>query len=452
MKQLGALISQSPCLRVSDLRNRFGHDDRGGIMVMFALMLPVLFGIVGLGFESGMWFKERRELQTIADAAVVSAAIENSYGEGSTVVTAAATLEATNNGFDATTDSITYVGTPTSGTYSGNTDYIEIIITRQLTTVLSQIFQSFSPSSTARAVATTGTLSTGEACVLALDTSGAAVSVGGNGSVTFDGCQVASNSADANSLSVSGSGGLNVDCYSVVGAVSATAGLTTAADCSPSTGAAALDDPYTDLTDPDDGVCDEGGITHNSTTTITRTGTEAAPWVICGDVWVKKGTLILNGLIVIKGGDFKANAQGTVESDTTNGSTIVLKADAGVGGNLGTINGSATLNLKAPPAGFGGAWEGILFYQDRDTVASCSSNCGNKLNGSSSTTFEGVVYFPNQQLEFLGGNSSDYSCLQLVAGSISFSGNSNMLADNDCTAAGVDPISIPTSYYAKLVE
>jgi len=47
---------------------------------MFALMLPFLFGIVGLGMEAGMWFKERRQLQTIADAAAVSAAIENAYG------------------------------------------------------------------------------------------------------------------------------------------------------------------------------------------------------------------------------------------------------------------------------------------------------------------------------------------------------------------------------------
>jgi len=426
---------------------RFGRDESGGIMVMFALILPVLFGVIGLGFESGMWFKERRELQTIADAAVVSAAIENSYGEGSTVVTSAATLEATNNGFDATTDSITYVGTPTSGTYSGDTDYVEVIVTRQLTTVLSQIFQSFSPSATARAVATTGTLSTGEACVLALDTTGTGVSVSGNGSVTFDGCQVASNSADSDSLSVSGSGGLNIDCYSVVGDVSVTAGLTTAADCSPSTGASALDDPYIGLTDPDDGTCDvAGNLTITADTTLV--GTEAAPYVICGNLWARSGTLTINGLIVVKG-DFKSNASGTITSDATNGSTIVLKD----GGRINNINGNSTVTLKGPPAGMGGAWEGILFYQDRDTTTECSSpSCTSVLNGNSSTSFEGVVYFPNQTIEFGGGNSAAYTCLQLVANQVAFSGNTNVLADNDCASAGVNPISIPTSYYAKLVE
>ncbi|MBL4748595.1 MAG: pilus assembly protein [Magnetovibrio sp.] len=429
------------------LGKRFGRAECGTIAVMFALILPILFGMVGLGLEAGMWFNQRRELQTIADAAVVSAAIENSYGANSATITAAATLEANNNGLKATTDVITYVGTPTSGAYLGDTSYIEVTMSRQLSTVLSQVFHNFNPSTTVRAVATTGSLSTGEACILALDTTGPALSVSGNGSVILDDCEVASNSTASNALSVSGSGGLTVDCYSVVGDISATAGLITTAECTGATGAPPLADPYATLTDPDNGVCDNSGnLTITSNTTLT--GTEADPYVICGNLWAKSGTLTIDGLIVIKG-DLKSNGTGSINSGI-NGSTIVLKD----GGRINNINGTSTVNLTAPPAGVGGAWEGILFYQDRVTTPSCTGpTCTSTLNGNTATSFEGVVYFPNQTVEFTGGNSSaDHACLQIVASRVSFSGNANVEIDNDCDAAGVDSIEVPSSYYAKLVE
>ena len=276
---------------------RFARADRGAVALMFALMLPVLFGIIGLGMEVGVWFKERRELQTIADAAAVSAAIENAYGASSSAVLAAATMEATTNGFDATTDTISYVGTPTSGAFNGQAGYIEVNITRQLDTILSQVFYTLDPTTTARAVASTGNQPAGEACVLALDTTGTAVSVGGNGAVTLSSCQIASNSSDASALSVSGSGGLNVDCYSVVGNVSVSAGLTTAPGCTGATGATAIADPYASLTDPDDGNCDSAGFTWNSTgSTSVGNGSWTDPYVICGAFWAKKGTVTLNGL------------------------------------------------------------------------------------------------------------------------------------------------------------
>lgn len=431
--------------------NGFARDEIGTIALMFALMLPVLFGIIGLGMEVGIWFKERRQLQTIADAAAVSAAIENAYGATAAEILAAATQEATLNGYDPAIDTITYIGVPTSGAFIGDTGYIEVKIARQLETILTQVFYDLDPMTIARAVASTSNQSAGEACVLALDTSGPAVSVGGNGSVTLSNCQVASNSSDVDALSVSGSGGLNVDCYSVVGNISVTSGLTTAAGCSGVTGAPSIADPYANLTDPDDGNCDSADFVWNSTgSTSIGNGSWTNPYVICGDFWAKKGTVTLNGLIVVKG-DFKANATATLNSNATNGTTIVLKD----GGQINNINGGATVNLTAPSTSTPvatGDWEGILFYQDRDTSPSCTGNNCNTLNGNASTMFEGVVYFPNQELNVLGGNETTSTCLQIVARRVSFSGNGAVNADNDCTAAGVNPINIPGSHTALLVE
>lgn len=431
----------------ASLIKAFSQDRRGAIAVIFALMLPVLMGFLGLGLEAGMWYQEKRDLQGAADAAAIAGAYELNSGGSNAEVATQAEIDASRNGFDAADgDTIVVNIPPLAGAYTADSTAVEVTLTRTINFMFAGIIlDSSSLTLQARAVAITPTTLGGSACVLALDTTGPAISVSGSGSVVFDGCQVASNSADADSLSVSGNGALSVDCYAVAGDISVTAGLTTAEGCSGTTGMTPLADPYVGLTDPDDGICDiTGNVAINSDTTYT--GTEANPFVICGDLWAKSDTLTLNGLIVVKG-DFKANATATVVSDPTNGSTIVLKD----GGNLGAINGSATVNLTAPPAGMGGAWEGILFYQDRITSPTCTNNC-NTLNGNSATSFEGVVYFPNQELSFSGGNSAAYTCLQLVAASIEFTGNTDVLADNDCVAAGVDPITVPVNDAVKLVE
>ncbi len=426
----------------------FTSEDRGAISVMFALMLPVLVGLVGLGVESGMWFSERRALQTLADTTAVSAAIENSYGGTNTDVLGAATDEARRNGLSDSSDTISYVGTPVSGPFTGDDDYVEVVVSRRLTTIMTQVLFPLNPVATARAVATTGQDTMGMGCVIALDATGPAIVVGGNGSVVFDGCDVVSNSTDMNALTVSGSGGLAVNCYAVAGQLNVTSGFNVSEDCIGAEHAPVTPDPYAHLADPDDGGCDApNGYFHNKPTTVTiGHGSFTDPYVICGDFRAKRGTVILNGLIVIKG-DFKANASAEVQS-SPNGSTIVLKD----GGRINKINGSASINLAAPAKGTGTMWDGVLFYQDRDSTPSCIGNNCNTLNGNASTSFQGLVYFPNQELRMTGGNSSVSTCFQIVAKRVSFSGNSAMLAHNDCMESGISPVPIPGPHYAVLVE
>lgn len=425
-------------------RNRlsaFRRDQRGVIMVMFALMLPILAGSIGMGVEVALWYKEKRSIQTAADAAAVAGACEAlESGATSATISAQATADAARNGFDTVTFPPTVNNPPTSGAYTADGDAVEVILSESFTMLFASIVtDSDTVTVSARAVATTETF--GEACVLSLNTSSTGVQVTGNGDVTFDGCMVASNSSDSAALDVSGSGDLAVDCYSVVGGVSASPGLNTDAGCNGQTGAAAVDDPYADLATPAYGTCDEaGGYTQNATGTFTFDHDDdfETAYVVCGDLWVKKGTLVLEpGLYVIEG-DIKANANGTIQGD---GVTIILKD----GGQINNFNGNSDINLSAPSDASAGDWQGMLFYQDRDDAAICTGNNCNTLNGSSSSTFEGTMYFPNQELTYLGGNTTGSpGCLQIVAYQVTFSGNSNTEADNsECFNAGVDPIEIP---------
>ncbi len=58
---------------IGELRNRLhGAGERGGILVLFALLLPVLVLMLALAIDVGNWFVHKRHLQMQADAAALA--------------------------------------------------------------------------------------------------------------------------------------------------------------------------------------------------------------------------------------------------------------------------------------------------------------------------------------------------------------------------------------------
>lgn len=432
--------------------NKLRHDRRGVITVMFALLIPFLIGMVGLGLELGIWFESRRDLQTAADAAAIAGAyeVQDSTATAASIL-ATATTDATSNGYDVSTDTITAVNPPDTGPNTSDDTAVEVNMSRTVTSLFAQQFLGDSINIAARAVAHTGG-SDDTACVLSLSTTGTGISVSGNGDIAFDGCQVASNSSDGSSLDVSGNGDLVTDCYTTVGGVTATDGLDVDDDCEPTTGSPTIADPLGDLTAPDEACDDDDGYSFNTNggsetidgnyDTVNGIADYDDAYVICGDFSVQNGTVTLQpGLYVIDGGDFSVGAQGSLVGE---GVAIVLRNE----GQINRINGSASVQLSAPNSTDGAdEWEGILFYQDRETTSECTgSNC-NRFNGGSTTEFEGTIYFPKQAVFVNGGNDSSLAvdnCLQIIALEVGFSGNSDIVSDNAaCSAAGVAGIPLP---------
>ena len=73
-------------------------DRRGVVGILFALAMPVLIGFTALGTEVGLWYLGRRNLQTAADVAAISAAFEILNGSGNE--TSSAEQEAERHGFN----------------------------------------------------------------------------------------------------------------------------------------------------------------------------------------------------------------------------------------------------------------------------------------------------------------------------------------------------------------
>ena len=112
-------------------------DQRGVIMIMFALLLPILVGVIGLGVEVGSWYYAKRNLQSAADGAAVAALFEVRSGSDADTILDKAKEEATANGWDETAgDTLTAVSPPTSGSFVDDTLAVEVNVTKSIDLLL----------------------------------------------------------------------------------------------------------------------------------------------------------------------------------------------------------------------------------------------------------------------------------------------------------------------------
>ncbi len=138
------------------------------------------------------------------------------------------------------------------------------------------------------------------------------------------------------------------------------------------------------------------------------------------------------GVYVVEGGDFKANANANISGD---GVIIYLAGSSGV-----SMNGTASVKLSAPTSG---TYSGVLFYGDRANLAG-----SNTFNGTADLLLTGALYFPTQEVKYLGNFSGQGGCTQVVADTIEWSGATSI--KQDCTSLGMR--EIPAAQSVQLVE
>jgi hypothetical protein len=130
------------------------------------------------------------------------------------------------------------------------------------------------------------------------------------------------------------------------------------------------------------------------------------------------------------------NIQG---NDTINGTGVTFYFT-----NTSTINvaGTPTVNLTAPDSS--GTYPGILMYQDPNDT----NKTGPSLGGNNGSNYNGALYFPEDQLTFVGTGTS-INVGVVVSDSISFSVGD--LTVNLLGSAGLPPGVNPIKN-ATLVE
>ncbi|TIV72391.1 MAG: hypothetical protein E5V89_05690 [Mesorhizobium sp.] len=405
------------------ISRRLRSGEGGNVAIIFALTLPIVVGGAGLGVETSYWYYSSLKLQATADAAAYAGALEKIAGSDTAAITTAATQSASDNGLG--TGTITVHTPPTSGPNTAN-KAVEVILNQNLDRMFTSIFSQSKVPEQARAVALITDGAYG--CMEALNQSASqAVLFSGSTTVKLSGCVIASNSIADDAIKTQGSASLKADCLVSVGGMVLNNPVTTVCK-SPITKSLPVADPFSSLPTPAaSSQCSK--VNGSKTSQTLQAGTYCNGMDLKGNVALSSGTYVVQG-------DFKINAGAVVTcAAPCTGVTIYM-----AGSNSVSMNGNATVNLSAPTSG---TYSGVLFYGDRTGTTAQST-----FNGTADSLLTGAIYFPRQQVNYLGNFSGINGCTQVVADTIQWSGNSTI--NQDCTSLGMK--NLPAAPSIAIVE
>ncbi|MGE0529391.1 MAG: TadE/TadG family type IV pilus assembly protein, partial [Bdellovibrionales bacterium] len=110
----------------------------GKVLILFALLLPVLLGMLGLVLDLGIILTQYRQAHNAADVVAMATALAKLRGASdSSAENLAQTLFAQLDGMgDAT---LTICLPPTAGSYAGKSGYVEAIVSKPVSTWFIQV-------------------------------------------------------------------------------------------------------------------------------------------------------------------------------------------------------------------------------------------------------------------------------------------------------------------------
>lgn len=395
-------------------------DSRGQSLAMTAIVLGLLFSIMGLVFDGGQMYFERRRMQTAADAGAIGGALELWRGN-SNLAEAAVLNDAALNGFDSSADDVTVTVhcPPDTGPNIGFggvcNDAVEVIITRDLPTYFMRVAGVNSMRVRTRAVA--GLRRYSDACVIALDESArGALTVSGGASLNAA-CGIMVNSTHNSSIVVNGGGCLQASQIGTAGNVSVNGSLSCVDP--PPMRAPPMLDPLAYLTEPTIAGASAEGV-------YTDIRVNAGDNVALGPGYYPGGIDISGGAVQFLPGTYVLDTGFTVTGNASLSGAGVTFFNTNSGSGVGperwgdfTIAGGVSVDLSAPSSG---PYAGVLFWNDD---AAPNSPPGSTITGNSSSSMTGAMYFPSSHLNFLG-NSTTGDWQMLIADTITIGGNAQV--------------------------
>jgi hypothetical protein len=398
----------------------------GQVMILICVALVAVVGMIALVTDVGFLQHQRNMMQTAADSAAMAGAEELNYGDQ---VAAAKADSATNGYTDGTSSvSVTINSPPSTGPNSGNSAFIEAIVSKPEPTYFLRVLGVSTITVSARAVATTGN---GPNCIYVMDPSAsAAMSTNGNVDIQ-SGCGLLVDSSASNGMTVNGNVTIKAPTIGVVGNYTSNGNVSITP--TPKTGVIPASDPLAYVQAPTVGSCGHTSFSLNGNIGSSNNYYQLYPGTYCGGISVNGNSwLHFNpGTYVLAGGGLNINGNSTM-----NGTGITFYNTTGTGGYKGiSLNGNSTSNFSAPTSG---PLEGILFFQDRSIPTNGASST---INGNAGTTFDGAIYFATTQVTY-NGNSSVNGYSILVADKVVINGNSTV-GNNYSSLANGSPIKGP---------
>lgn len=401
--------------------------------MLTAFGLTFLLGFLALAIDTGRLLYARRQMQTLADAAALSAATEIGTCNGS--VCAAMQNAATSALTENNVTGISFVSQCETGSATGgitltlndgpcylgsadpnynNSDYVEALVTEKVSTIFAALVGQKAFTVQARSEAG-GTKPKYCAYILS-QTASPALLFNGNASYQSS-CGIIVDSTANPAATFNGSVDVSTTAIDVVGGDLINGHSTVSP--TPVTGATGVSDPLSTLPAPAVGSCGASTASpySGSPGQVTVNGNSSAvfnPGVYCGGIQVNgnttvtfnAGTYIVKGSMILNGGD-TASGSGVTLYFTSNGSL--------------TMNGNSHVTLSAPTTG---TYAGILYFQDRTDPSTVI------INGDTTSSWQGAIYAPDAQLTVNGnGNVAAYTFL--VVNTMVENGNDSFSLGND---------------------
>jgi Flp pilus assembly protein TadG len=458
-------------------------DRRGNVLAITAACMPLVIGAAGLSVDTIQWTLWKRQLQRAADSAALAGVYDRvgATTVGDTTNTPKAVCKDlglnlhTWMGLKSSStpcSSINTVGSYSSINYDGNCTVsnasnmsYRVCVTVQVQQALpfSGYFSSFgfsAPVITASATAAS-VPGSAEYCVLCLDPSASdtGITISGSANLNLGTCSLMADSANQNGAATNGnSGGGGAGSTVVAASIDAVGSVHYSSQWSVGSynpSSSYIADPFSGLQSnipTSSSGCNKTGDlnatngAHGNGGNVDYSSTHTASDVVClsGNQTISGNVTLGPATYVINAGDLSMN-NGSL---SCTGCTIILTnfSNPANTGSVKLTGGSLSLSPPTPATATASAvgnqtWKGISIYQDpRATDDGKQTSYENKINGNTATSVQGVVYFGNQSLQFVGGGNNIAACLQIVAKRVSFSGNSLIKAASQCGDYGMGSI------------
>jgi Flp pilus assembly protein TadG len=397
---------------------RLLRNERGQVAVWTALVAVPLLVLAGGSVDIAAVMAAKSDLQDKVDSAALAGASTMLAKSDQAAGEARALSFLPGSGEDGEPLTSTALGDTSAGrmtvraSYEREPTFLKIIgISRQRVS--------------AQAVAAQGKTKGAATCVLSLSkTASKAYLESGGSTTTAPNCTVWVNSSSTQAVVLSGGSKITAQKTCVVGTVSQ--GLS--GIVGPPENCGVFADPFVTKTITTPANCDHTAFSASGVVTLQ-------PGVYCNGLTLSGGpTVTLQpGVYVIRNGKLTMSGGGSMKGS---GVTFVLEGTATV-----VLSGGGAYNLVAPKTG---QTAGFIFFQKH--TASPGSQA--TISGSGDIYYEGVMYFPTQNLLVSGGGSTTILSspfLAYIGNTITYTGGGSLYALVDKTKATVP---IPDGLYS----
>jgi Flp pilus assembly protein TadG len=412
---------------------------RGTALAIVAVMLVPIIGVLALVVDGGFLMAERQHAQAVADSAAQAAAI-TLYQNGGQISTSTpdpggqakkiALANASANGYanDGTTSTVTVNIPPKSGLFINKLNYAEVIVQNNAERLFSALWGAGTMSVTARSVAR-GQGQTANPAILLLDpTMARALDGTGNGNVTVTGGSIVIDSSNRQAGVLTGNGNISAPNVNFYGNYNTTGSGEFASTVK--TGVAPTADPLLSLPVPDPTTMT---VQSSNNYQVSSSGNYTLqPGVYRGGISLSgpsPGTVtLMPGIYYMQGGGFSISGGLSVSGSGVTIYNAPVKNNESV-----SLSGNGSLTLSPPTSG---AYKGIAIFQERSATAEVD------ITGNGSMNLTGTIYAAGATVELTGNGGSNVMGSQIIADSMTVTGNGSVSVNYDPTSGPAKDVRI----------